>query len=325
MDHVIEGKRFVLIGGASMIGSHIVDRLIGASAGSVVVFDDFSRGTLDNLHESIDDPRLEVITGDVRDQSAVRSALDGADTVFQLAAIRINRCEQEPRQAFEILATGMLNVIEAAAAAGTSRIVFSSSASVYGQADRFPTDELAHPYGNRTIYGALKLFGEGMLRSFNEMQGLDYVALRYFNVYGPRMDTEGKYTEVLIRWMGRIASGQKPVVHGDGSQALDLVFVDDVARSNVLAATGDVTDVAINIGSGVPITLLELARALCRVMGAPDEVEFQPSDRATQVQFRQADTTLAQKLLGFETEVGLEEGLDRLVQWWRTQQSGPNT
>jgi nucleoside-diphosphate-sugar epimerase len=319
---VIEGKRFVLIGGASMIGSHIVDRLIRAGAGSVVVFDDFSRGTLDNLHESIDDRRLEVLKGDVRDLPAVHAVVDGADTVFHLAAIRINRCEQEPRQAFEILAAGMFNVIESAADSGIGKIIFSSSASVYGQADRFPTDEFAHPYGNRTIYGALKLFGEGMLRSFNEMKGLDYVALRYFNVYGPRMDTEGKYTEVLIRWMGRIASGQKPILHGDGSQALDLVFVDDVARANVLAAASDATDVAINIGTGVPVTLLELAQALCRVMGAAEDVEFQPSDRATQVQFRQADTTLARKLLGFETEVGLEEGLDRLVRWWRAQPSG---
>jgi UDP-glucose 4-epimerase len=320
---MIAGKRFALVGGAGMIGSHVVDLLVQGGAGRVVVFDDFSRGSRRNLEQSAGASSVEIIEGDVRDAAAVRKVVDGADAVFHLAAIRINRCELEPRLAFEILGEGMFNVADAAATSGVGRVVFSSSASVYGHAEHIPTPEHEHPYNNRTIYGALKLCGEGVLRAFNETTGLAYVALRYFNVYGPRMDTEGRYTEVMIRWMERIERGEPIVVHGDGSQTMDFVFVEDAARANVMAATCDASDVTVNVGTGVPTSLLELARSLSTVMGRPAEITFAESDRKVQVPARQADTAAAERVLGFRATVGLEDGLARLVRWWRAQRPGP--
>jgi UDP-glucose 4-epimerase len=245
------------------------------------------------------------------------------DLVFHQAAIRITQCAEEPRLAFQVLAEGTFDVLEAAAAGGARKVVAASSASVYGLAERFPTPETQHPYGNRTIYGACKAFNEGLLRSFHEMCGLDYVALRYFNVYGPRMDVHGVYTEVLVRWMERIARGEPPLILGDGSQTMDFVYVEDVARANLLAARADATDVVVNVATGVETSLRELAEALCGVMGSQLAPEFGPERGVNAVTRRLADTRLAADRLGFHAEVGLEEGLRRLVAWWRAEQQQP--
>jgi UDP-glucose 4-epimerase len=212
---------------------------------------------------------------------------------------------------------GSFNVLEAAQAAGVKKVVTASSASIYGLADQFPTREDHHPYNNRTWYGASKIMLEGLLRSFNDMYGLPYVALRYFNVYGPRMDIHGKYTEVLIRWMERIASGRPPLILGDGSTTMDFVYIEDVARSNVLALQCAASDDVFNVASGVETSLNELAAALLKVMGSDLSPEYGPERKVNPVSRRLADTAKAERLLGFRAEVGLEEGLKRLVHWWQ--------
>jgi UDP-glucose 4-epimerase len=244
----------------------------------------------------------------------------GIDVVFHQAAIRITRCAEEPRLALETLVDGTFNVAEAATNEQVDKVVIASSASVYGQAELFPTDEDHHPYANRTIYGAAKTFNEGLLRSFNDMYGLPYVALRYFNVYGPRMDIFGVYTEVLIRWMERIAAGTPPLILGDGTQTMDFVYIEDVARANIAAAKADVSDVVCNIASGTETSLNDLATMLLDVMGSDLAPEYGPARTVNAVARRLADTSRAHRLLGFDAAVGLREGLERLVAWWRAEQ-----
>ncbi len=248
--------------------------------------------------------------------------MDGADLVFHLAAIRITHCAEDPRLALDVLGTGTFNVAEAAVAAGVRKLVASSSASVYGLADHFPTTEHQHPYNNRTLYGAIKTFNEGLLRSFNDMYGLDYVALRYFNVYGPRMDIHGVYTEVLIRWMERIIGGEPPLIFGDGQQTMDFVYVTDIARANILAAQSTASDEVFNVASGTETSLNELARALCKVMGSDMEPLYGPERTVNAVSRRLADTTAAAERLGFEAEVDLYTGLEHLVEWWMASRDG---
>jgi nucleoside-diphosphate-sugar epimerase len=247
--------------------------------------------------------------------------MDGVDVVFHQAAIRITQCAEDPRLAMDVLANGTFNVLEAAVNARVKKVVAASSASVYGLAEQFPTPEKHHGYDNRTIYGAAKLFNEGLLRSFHEMYGLDYVALRYFNVYGPRMDVYGVYTEVLIRWMERLADGKPCLILGDGTQTMDFVFIEDVARANILAAHAPVTDRVFNIASGTETSLNELAQALGRVMRCAQRSEFGPARKVNPVSRRLADTREAKRLLNFATEVSLEEGLKRLVHWWSHQRA----
>jgi UDP-glucose 4-epimerase len=234
-----------------------------------------------------------------------------------MATLRITACAAEPREALEVMCDGTFNVLEAARDAGVKKVVAASSASVYGLADTFPTAEDHHPYNNRTWYGASKVMLEGLLRSFNDMYGLPYVALRYFNVYGPRMDIHGKYTEVLIRWMERIASGEPPLILGDGSTTMDYVYIEDIARSNVLALQSDVSDDVFNVASGTETSLNDLAAALLRVMGSNLTPIYGPERKVNPVSRRLADTRKAEELLGFKAGIGLDEGLERLVAWWR--------
>ena len=236
--------------------------------------------------------------------------MSGIDIVFHLAAIRITQCAEEPRLAHEVLVDGSYDVFEAAIEAGVRRVIASSSASVYGLAEEFPTNESHHPYANDTLYGAAKVYNEGLLKSMHSLNGLDYVALRYFNVYGPRMDVHGVYTEVLVRWMERISAGQPPLILGSGRQTMDFVYIGDVARANLLAAESDVTDEAFNVACGVETSLLELAEMMLNVMGSDLSVEFGPERSVNKVSRRLADTSKARELLGFEAEVDLEEGLD---------------
>ena len=237
------------------------------------------------------------------------------------AAIRITQCAEEPRLAKEVMVDGTYNVLESAVRHEVPRLVAASSASVYGLADTFPTTEAQHPYANDTLYGAAKVFNEGLLRSFHAMYGLDYVALRYFNVYGPRMDIHGVYTEVLVRWMERIHAGTPPLILGDGSQTMDFVYIPDVARSNVLAAEADVTDTVYNVATGTETSLLELAQMLLKVMGSDLDVEFGPERAVNKVPRRLADTSAARRDLGFVAETDLEAGLRGLVEWWRAERA----
>ena len=316
----IDQSTIVVTGGAGLIGSTTVDLLLEEhSPRSIVIFDDFSRGIRANIEQAIRDPRVSIVEGDIRDRAAVARVVAGADAVIHMAALRITACAAEPRLAFEVMCGGTFNVVEAAQASGVKKVVAASTASVYGMADEFPTTESQHPYGNRTWYGASKMMLEGLLRSFNDMYGLPYVALRYFNVYGPRMDIHGKYTEVLIRWMERIDAGQPPLVLGDGTQTMDFVYVEDIARANVLSLASDVSDEVFNVASGVETSLNELAAALGRAMGVRVAPEYGPERRVNPVPRRLASTEKAKRLLGFTASVPLDEGLSRLVKWWRAE------
>jgi UDP-glucose 4-epimerase len=316
----LEQSTIVVTGGAGLIGSTTIDLLLRSSAPKrVVIFDDFSRGTQANVAAALSDPRVSLVRGDIRDREALARVMEGADAVIHLAAIRITACAAEPRLAFDVMCAGSFNVVESAQQAGVQKVVAASTASVYGLAERFPTTEDHHPYDNRTWYGASKMMLEGLLRSFHDMYGLPYVALRYFNVYGPRMDIHGKYTEVLIRWMERLDAGEPPLILGDGLQTMDFVYVADVARANLLALTSDASDDVFNVGTGVETSLNQLADALSRVMGVTIAPQYGPERKVNAVPRRLASTEKARRLLGYDPSVTLEEGLSRLVAWWRAE------
>jgi UDP-glucose 4-epimerase len=315
----LRGARTLITGGAGLIGSHLADRLAAAGVAEIVVLDDLSRGRRESLAEAAARVPVTVVEGDIRDPAAVAGAVKGVDLLFHLAAIRLTQCAQEPRLAFDVMAAGTFNLLEAAVAAGVKKVIAASSASIYGAAQSFPIDENHHPYNNDTIYGATKVFSEGLLASFREMYGLAYVALRPFNVYGPRMDTKGAYTEVLVRWMDRIAQGEPPVIFGDGKQTMDFVYVGDVARAFVLAAVAEANGEVFNIATGVETSLNQLAAALIAAMGSTLVPDHGPERRVATVPRRWADTSRARERLGFQAEVALDAGLSRLVEWWRAQ------
>lgn len=315
----LRGKRALITGGCGLIGSTILDQLVEQEqVGHVRIIDNLSRGTLLNIERAQASGKVELVREDIRDLKAIRACFDDVDVVFHQAAIRITACAEQWRECLDVLVTGTFNVVEACVEAGVKRLVAASSASVYGLADAFPTGEMHHLYNNRTWYGAAKISNEALYRAFNEMTGLPYVALRYFNVYGPRMDVFGKYTEVLIRWLDCLDKGERPKIFGDGQQTMDWVFSEDIARANILAAKSDVTDEVFNVASGRETTLRGLLELLLQVTGHTDvQPEFLPERKVNPVPRRLAATEKARDLLGFEAEVSLEEGLRRLVAWRR--------
>lgn len=313
----LQGAHVLVTGGAGTIGSTLVDALLEAGVEHVDVVDNLVRGRLENLAGALATGKVELVHGDIRDRDLVHDLTNGKDLVFHQAAIRITQCAEEPRLALEVLVDGTFNIFEAAAEHGVDKLVAASSASVYGMADVFPTSENHHHANNDTFYGAAKSFNEGMARSFHAMTGLDYVMLRYFNVYGPRMDVHGLYTEVLVRWMERIVDGQPPLIFGDGLQTMDFIHTADVARANVLAAASDAGSGTYNVASGTETSLLEMAQALLRAMDSDLTVEHGPERLVNGVVRRLADTSAAARDLGFKAEVGLEEGLRELVTWWK--------
>jgi UDP-glucose 4-epimerase len=313
----IDGAKILVTGGCGLIGSTTIDRLLREDVAKIVIFDNLVRGSMHNVAHILNDPRVELVKGDIRDVEATRKVTEGMDAVIHMAAIRITACAENPREALEVMCDGTFNVVEAAHLAGVKKIVAASSASVYGLADNFPTIEKDHPYNNRTWYGASKVMLEGLLRSFNDMYGTEYCAFRYFNVYGPRMDIHGKYTEVLIRWMERIENGQPPLILGDGTTSMDFIYIDDIARANVAGLKSDVSDEVFNVASGVETSLNDLAEALMRVMGKKLTPDYGPERKVNAVPRRLASTEKAKRLLGWEAQVDLDEGLERLVAWWR--------
>jgi nucleoside-diphosphate-sugar epimerase len=316
MSYGLDGATVLVTGGAGLIGSTITEQLLGAGAAEVRVFDNLVRGRIANLNAVRDNLALSFIEGDIRDRAAVARAVSGCDYVFHQAALRITLCAEKPRDCLDVLAGGTLNVFEAAAEAKVRKVVYASSASVYGAAEEFPTDEKHHPYGNRTLYGAAKLFDEGIAKHFYDMNGLPSVGLRYFNVYGPRMDLTGAYTEVFIRWLNCAEQGRRPVIHGDGSATMDFVYVGDVARANLLAMQCEQDDAVYNVASGTETSLLDLWQAIRRVTGRIDlEPEFHPPRKVNPVPRRLADTTRAKRDLGFVTQVSLDDGLRQLATW----------
>ena len=314
----VVNKNILVTGGCGLIGSTIVDQLLRMGTRRIVVLDNLVRGTMLNLERAMAGGRVEFVQVDVRDFSRIRPLFEGIDAVFHQAAIRITLCAEQPRECLEVLIDGTFNVLQASVEAGVRKIVAASSASIYGMAEVFPTPEDHHPYNNRTWYGAAKVANEGMLRSFKDMHGLDYVALRYFNVYGPRMDVFGKYTEVLIRWLDCLDSGESPQILGDGSQTMDFVYSEDVARANIVALLSDVSDEVFNVASGTETSLRTLLDTLLQVTGhhAVRPI-FLPARAVNPVPRRWANVSKASQLLGFRSTVALDEGLKRLVAWRR--------
>jgi UDP-glucose 4-epimerase len=310
------GRCCLVTGGGGFIGSTIVDQLLAEGAAEVRIVDNFVRGSRNNLTSALA-RGAKLIEADIRDVAAVNQAMDGVDYVFHQAALRITRCAEAPREAIEVLIDGTWNVIEAAHRAGAKKVVAASSASVYGEPSYLPIDE-AHPFNNRTMYGATKIANEQMLRALYETSGLEYVALRPFNVYGPRMDMFGRYTEVLIRWFEAVEAGTPPLIFGDGQQTMDFVFVEDVAHANILAAKSDVVDQVFNVGTGIQTSLLELCRLVLRLAGSPLQPEHREARSVGNVQRRCASIELAEKMLGFKAQVTLEEGLRALMHWRET-------
>jgi UDP-glucose 4-epimerase len=316
----LTGKRILVTGGAGFIGSHIVDLLCEEGCSEIVAVDNMVRGRPENLQQALKRNSVRLINGDIRDRELMASLVRKADIVFHQAALRITHCAAEPRLAMEVMVQSTFDLLELCVKHGVEKVVAASSASIYGMADEFPTTESQNPYDNRTLYGAAKSFNEGLLRAFKDMHNLDYVAFRYFNVYGDRMDIYGRYTEVLIRWMERLDTGQAPIIFGNGRQTMDFIHARDVARANVLGAKANVTDEVFNIASGSETSLAQLAGSLASVMGQNNlPLEFAPERSVNPVPRRLASTDKAENLLGFKAKIALPDGLRDLVQWWRAE------
>ena len=319
----LSGAVVLVTGGAGFIGSHIVDQALAARASSVRIVDDFSRGRAENLEAALATNRVQLVRGDIRDAALVDRLTDGVDLVFHQAALRITQCAEEPLRAIEVMVDGTQNVLESAVRHRVSKVLAASSASVYGEPTKLPMDE-DHPFNNRTLYGAAKIANEQMLRAYADMHLVRYVALRPFNVYGARMDVHGVYTEVMIRWLERLGRGEAPVIFGDGTQTMDFVYVEDVARAYLLAAVADVTDEVFNVGTGLETSLRQLCEALCVVTGnAGLQPVHEPARKVNPVNRRQAGVRRAAERIGFRATVGLESGLERLVEWYRSGAPAP--
>ncbi len=317
MDEVggLSGKRILVCGGAGFIGSHVVDLLTREDVREIVVYDNFVRGSRENLASALRDPRVRIFEagGDITQTDLLHAAMKGADCVVHLAALWLLQCHEYPRAAFDVNVAGTFNVLEACVAHKVRRLVYSSSASVYGDALAIPMTE-DHPYNNRTFYGATKIAGEHMCRAFHARYGLDYAGLRYMNVYGARQDYQGAYVAVMMKILDRIDAGQPPVVYGDGTQSYDFVYVEDVARANVLALKSTSTDRFYNVGSGTKTTIRELCELLLELTGSDLKIRYEPAGQ-TFVTHRVGSTAAAAKDLGFRSTVELQDGMRRLIEW----------
>lgn len=312
----LQGARVVVTGGAGNVGSHVVDACIAAGAERVIALDALVRGVPENLQEALATGKAELREMDIRDREAVRQALEGADVVFHQAALRWTRCQEEPRDCQEVMVEGTFNVLEAAAAAKAKRVVLASSAVVYGEPRSLPMDE-DQPLNGKTVYGAAKVANEQLARAFAHLQGLPIVSLRYFNIYGPRMDIRSKYTEVMIKWLDRIDRGEPLLINGDGSASADYIYIADVVRANLLACEALVTDAIVNVCSGVETPLRDLAALLLRLTGSTVGIDFRPQPAGGLPQRRFGDPARAEELLGFRSETVLEQGVVRLIKWRR--------
>jgi UDP-glucose 4-epimerase len=314
----IKNSKILVIGGAGFVGSHIVDQLLAQPVQEIVVLDNFVRGTRANLSEAAKDKRVRIVEGSITDRTLLAELMQGTDYVFHLAALWLFECVYQPRSALEVNVVGTFNVVEAAHEAGVKKIVYSSSASVYGDALFTPMTE-DHPFNNRTMYGATKIAGEQFFRAFNEQHKLNYAGLRYMNIYGPRMDYKGTYVSVIMKVLDRIDAGQAPVIFGDGSQSYDFIHVADVARANILALEADAIDEFFNIGMGVKTTINELVMMLLEITGSNLQPEYRPQEQMF-VTHRVGSTEKADQQLGFRARVPLAEGLRSVVEWRQRDQ-----
>jgi UDP-glucose 4-epimerase len=313
---VLSGARVVVTGGAGNVGSHIVDAALAAGAREVIALDALVRGVPENLDAALATGRARLVEIDVRDREAVATSVAGCDVLFHQAALRWTRCQEAPRECQEVMVQGTFNVLEAAAGAKVRRVVLASSAVVYGEPLRLPIDE-DHPLNGTTVYGAAKVANEQMARSFAKLYDLRVVALRYFNVYGPRMDIRSRFVEVMIRWLNAIDEGQPLSLFGDGSASADFVYIDDVVRANLLACESDASGAIVNVCSGVETRMRDLAALLLELTGARSEIRYEPQPPGALPQRRYGDPRRAAEVLGFRAETDLREGVRRLIQWRR--------
>lgn len=318
----IRGKKLVVVGGAGLIGSHTVDRLTREDVREIVVYDNFVRGRTENLTQALKDPRVRIydVGGDITQTDILESALDGADGVLHFAALWLLQCHEYPRSAFDVNVRGTFNVMEACVKKDVKRLVWSSSASVYGDAVQEPMDE-DHPFNNKNFYGATKIAGEAMLRAFHHRYGLNFVGLRYMNVYGPRQDYHGAYIAVIMKMLDAIDRGEGPTILGDGSEAFDFVAVEDCAAANVCAIKADSTDRFYNVGTGKRTSLKELAQMLIELTGCKHPIKYAPRSQATLVRNRIGCPKRARAEIGFDARIDLTDGLKRLIEWRRTHQA----
>lgn len=322
----LEGKKLVVVGGAGLIGSHTVDHLVQEDVAEVVIYDNFVRGSHENLENAIKDPRVKIfdIGGDVMQTDILEAAFEGADGVFHLAALWLLQCHDFPRSAFDVNVRGTFNVMEACVKMGVKRLVYSSSASVYGDAVEEPMTE-EHPFNNKNFYGATKIAGEAMLRAFHHRYGLEYVGLRYMNVYGPRQDYHGAYIAVIMKMLDAIDKGEGPTIMGDGSEAFDFVAVEDCGHANVCAMKADTTDRYYNVGTGKRTSLKELAELILGVTDCDKPINYTERSQATLVRNRIGCPKQASAEIGFTARLGLREGLEQLIEWRASHKSEVET
>ena len=315
----LKNSRVVVTGGAGFIGSFVVRELLENEVGEVIIYDNFSRGKMENIQDSLKDSRCMLFPhgGDIRDIDILNEALKNADYVFHLAALWLLHCRDYPRAAFEVNIRGTYNVLEACINNNIKKLVYSSSASVYGDAVEVPMTE-AHPFNNRNFYGATKISGEAMCRSLYDRYGLNYVGIRYMNVYGPYQDQLSAYSGVIPIMLNKIDAGENPVIHGEGSQAYDFVYVKDVARANILALQSSATDAFYNVGTGVQTSVSQLCNTILRLKKSRLQVKYKPypeADERRLVKNRIGSTEKAEKEIGFRYRYDLETGLRKLIQW----------
>ena len=318
----LKGKKLVLVGGAGLIGSHTADHLLTQDVGSVVIYDNFVRGRVENLATALADPRFKIfdVGGDILQTDILESALRGADAVFHFAALWLLQCHEFPRSAFDVNVRGTFNVMEACVRTNVQRLVYSSSASVYGDAMEEPMTE-SHPFNNKNFYGATKIAGEAMLRAFHHRYGLNYVGLRYMNVYGPRQDYHGAYIAVIMKMLDAIDRGMGPTILGDGSEAFDFVAVEDCGRANVCAMQATTNDRFYNVGTGTRTSLSELAKLILDLTGTDKPINYAPRSQATLVRNRIGSPDRARAEIGFTARVDLREGLKQLIEWRATHKA----
>ena len=312
----LEGKKLVVVGGAGLIGSHTVDLLINEDVKEILIYDNFVRGSEQNLENALKDPRVSIydVGGDIMHTDILQSAFEGADGVFHFAALWLLQCHDYPRSAFDVNVRGTFNIMEACVVKGVKRLVSSSSASVYGDAVREPMDE-DHPYNNKNFYGATKIAGEALLRSFHHRYDLNYVGLRYMNVYGPRQDYHGAYIAVIMKMLDAIDRGESPTIMGDGSEAFDFVAVEDCGLANVRAMQAETTDQNYNVGTGIRTSLKELAEMIIEITACDRLINYAPRSQATLVKNRVGDPVKASKEINFTAQIDLRDGLQRLINW----------
>ena len=322
----LKNTRILITGGAGFVGSYVVEQLLAEFVKEIVIIDNFIRGSQENIKDTLASGCVKLIEGDIRNRELLNQTFEGIDYCFHLAALRITHCASQPREALEIMYDATFDVLDNCVRHKVKKLILASTASIYGQAEKFPTTEDHHPYNNFTLYGAAKMANELMCRSFAQMSGLKFNALRYFNIYGPRMDTYGKYTEVLIRWYYLIKEGKQPLIYGDGKQTMDLIYVEDIARASILSLKSETTNEVFNIACGVETSLEQLCFLLLEVMGSklkPQYIPVPEERKKVEVMRRWADVSKAKKMIDFTAQINLREGLIKLVNWLDAKNSSP--